>query len=42
MVDQDTMVLILYLLRSIMVISWSIKVEYETIIKPYYNHVETW
>ena len=32
MVDQETMILILYLLRSTMVISWSVKVEYETMV----------
>ena len=46
MVDQETMILILYILRSTMVISWLVKVEYETmatkVMKPYYNHVETW
>ena len=31
-VDQETMVLILNLLRSTMVISWSIKVQYETVV----------
>ena len=32
MVDQETMILILFILRSPMVISWSIKVEFETMV----------
>ena len=31
-VDQETMILILYLLRSTMVITWSIKLQYETMV----------
>ena len=32
MVDQETMILFLFILRSTMVISWSIKVEFEIMV----------
>ena len=32
LVDQETLVLILYILRSTMVISWSVIVEYKTMV----------
>ena len=32
MVDKETMILILYILRNTMVISWSVKFEFETMV----------
>ena len=45
-VDQETMILILYLLRSTIVYHGQLRLNMRQwltkVIKPYYNHVETW